>query len=266
MNGEVIMNIIKPSTDWYRKIWTLDIKNQLWVEKTNEQVDFIIESLNLTGSETILDLACGYGRHSLELARRGYHVTGIDITEEYISDAIEKASNESLSVEFHHMDIRDLLNTDELHNKFDVVLNLADGAIGYLEDDSENLKIFRVISKCLRKGGRSLIDIVSKEHAQMHFPKRSWKVGNSSISLASFDFDEKTNRMTYCGFSFQFGEVVKLPKNSVANGYTRLYNYDEVNKIFKELHIEIKHTYGDYDINIKSSHRSIQLLLVSKKI
>ena len=49
----------------------------------------MIDQLKLQGNEKILDLACGYGRHSLELARRGYDVTGIDITSEYIEYATE---------------------------------------------------------------------------------------------------------------------------------------------------------------------------------
>lgn len=57
------------NADWYKNIWTLDIKNQSWVEETEKQVVFIIDSLSLTGNERILDLACGFGRHSLESAR-----------------------------------------------------------------------------------------------------------------------------------------------------------------------------------------------------
>lgn len=63
---------MKPmENDWYKKIWTLDIQNQSWVEDTKRQIDFVIEKLHLKGDEKILDLACGFGRHSLELARRG---------------------------------------------------------------------------------------------------------------------------------------------------------------------------------------------------
>lgn len=74
-------------TDWYKHGWTLDVKNQSWVEDTENQIDFIIKTLNLTGKERILDLACGYGRHSLSFARKGYSVVGVDITPEYIDDA-----------------------------------------------------------------------------------------------------------------------------------------------------------------------------------
>ena len=72
------------------KNWTLDIQNMSWVEDTNRQVDFLIKQLHLKGTEKILDLACGFGRHSLEFARRGYDVTGIDITPAYIDYGMQE--------------------------------------------------------------------------------------------------------------------------------------------------------------------------------
>ena len=137
------------SSDWYKKIWTLDIQNQSWVEDTKHQVDFLVEKLEIKGNEKILDLACGFGRHSLELARRGYDVTGVDITPEYVEYATTQAQAENLNARFICSDIRDV----NFINQFDIVLNMADGAIGYLENEEENLKIFRIISKALKPGG-----------------------------------------------------------------------------------------------------------------
>ena len=87
-------------SDWYRKIWTLDIQNQSWVENTRRQVDFLVDKLELKGGERILDLACGFGRHSLELARRGFAVTGVDITPDYVRYATQQAQAEQLNARF----------------------------------------------------------------------------------------------------------------------------------------------------------------------
>jgi 2-polyprenyl-3-methyl-5-hydroxy-6-metoxy-1,4-benzoquinol methylase len=51
-----------------------------WVEHTKDEIDFIIDIMNLSGTERILDLACGFGRHAIELSRRGFLVVGVDIT------------------------------------------------------------------------------------------------------------------------------------------------------------------------------------------
>jgi len=82
------------NSDWYKNIWTLNIKNDSWVEDTQNQVEFIIKTLDLKGNERILDLACGFGRHALSFARKGFRVTGVDITKAYIEDAICTAKAE----------------------------------------------------------------------------------------------------------------------------------------------------------------------------
>lgn len=166
--------------DWYKKIWTLDIQDQSWVEDTKRQVDFLIEKLQMKGTERILDLACGFGRHSIELARRGYDVTGVDITPEYIEYATKQAKTEKLNAGFICSDIRNV----SFHNEFDVVLNMADGAIGYLENEEENLKIFHVISEALKSGGRHFMDIMNGSYAETHFPCRLWAAGEKCLTLS----------------------------------------------------------------------------------
>ena len=149
--------MISKKDTWYKEGWSLDIKKQSWTEETKRQVDFLIQTLKLTGDERILDLACGFGRHSLEFARRGFSVVGVDITKAYVEDAILQAEKEQLPADFLHMDIREVSFKEE----FDVVLNMADGAIGYLENEEENLKIFDVVAKALRPGGKHVMDIMS---------------------------------------------------------------------------------------------------------
>ena len=80
--------------------------------------------------------------------------TGIDITPAYIDYANEQAKKENLNAKFICQDIR----TITFDKEFDVVLNMADGAIGYLEDDGENHKIFSVIAKALKNGGKPSSD------------------------------------------------------------------------------------------------------------
>ena len=96
-----MFNMFKePDPQWYKKIWSLDMKDMSWVEHTKEEIDFIIDIMELSGSERVLDLACGFGRHAVELARRGYPVVGVDITDEFIKEAKKIASLENLKIEF----------------------------------------------------------------------------------------------------------------------------------------------------------------------
>jgi len=249
-------------SDWYKHGWSLDIKNQSWTEDTENQVSFIIKALDLKGGEKILDLACGYGRHSLSLARRGFTIVGVDITKEYIDDATCNANEENLNATFIHDDIRNLNYTEE----FDVVLNLADGAIGYLENDMENLKIFDVAIRALKSGGKHFIDICNADHAERFFPKKHWEVGNKSLALAQFEWNKKTRCMKYGGWSIPYGEIAEPPKINMDNeNPTRLYSLEELKTIYTLRGMKIIASYSNY-YGKKSTNKELQLLTYSQKL
>jgi len=244
---------------WYKKIWSLDIKNNSWVEDTENQVDFIIKILELKGTERILDLACGYGRHVLSLARRGFQVVGVDITKDYIDDAVKTAKEENLDIEFICSDIRGI----NFKNEFDIVLNLADGAIGYLETDEENLKIFDVIANALQSGGKHFMDVCNAEHAELYFPKRDWQIGKKEIALAAFEWIPETRRMLYGGGSLAFGEIAQRIDVTPSNP-TRLYSKTELSVIFKERGMEIVSAFSNY-YGKPDSNKELQLMVFSIK-
>lgn len=247
-------------SDWYKKIWTLDIKEQSWVEDTKRQVDFLIKKLGLNGGERILDLACGFGRHSLELAHRGFDVTGVDITTQYIEYAAEQVDKEKLNARFICSDIRDV----SFENEFDVVLNMADGAVGYLENDVENLKIFSVVSKALKSGGKHFMDIMNASYANTHFPCKMWDAGEKSLTLSNFEWDIETKTLIYGQLDYRYGEPLPKPEMTAGNPI-RLYSLDEVKNIFSSLELEVYDSYSDFS-GKPSSDNDIQLMVCSKKL
>lgn len=255
-----LKRIISTDASWYKKIWTLDIKNMSWVEETPSQVDFIWDALTLTGKERILDLACGFGRHSLELARRGCSVIGVDITKEYVDDANESARAEGLDATFYLGDIREARYQDE----FDIVLNLADDAIGYLETDAENEKIFQVASRALKRGGKHLIDICNGAYARKHFPKRHWVVGNNMISLADFDWDDEKSLMYYGDLQLAFGKELEKPSEFYSNP-TRLYDVEELKGIYRSNSMKLLSHYGDFDMKVPGTDDVFQMQVVAQK-
>ena len=247
------------NTDWYKEIWSLDIKNLSWVEETEAQVDFIIKELKLTGAEKILDLGCGFGRHSLALAQRGFDVTGVDITQVYISDAISSTSKLNLNTNFICSDIIDV----KFENEFDVVLNIADGAIGYLENDDENLKIFDVISASLKPDGKSFIDICNAAYATTHFPKKTWEAGKKALSLAEFDWDNDNKRMLYGSYEYKYGEPATFPRYEAVS--MRLYAKEEIKDILTQRNMKIISTYSDFQ-GQPDSNDTMQLMIYSLKL
>lgn len=252
---------MKPmDSDWYKKIWTLDIRDQSWVEDTVRQVDFLVEKLALRGDEKILDLACGFGRHGLELARRGFHVTGVDITPAYIDFAEQQAKREHLPAKFICADVREV----SFDGTFDVVLNMADGAIGYLENDEENLKLFRVVSRALKPGGRHFMDIMNGDYARTHFPCKLWDAGEKCLTLSNFEWDSDTSTMIYGQLDFPYGKPLPVPEMAEGNPI-RLYTLDEIRRIFGQLGLEVLETFADFS-GKRASVNEIQLMVCSRKM
>ena len=237
--------------------WTLDIKNSSWTEDTENQVEFIIKTMQLCGGERILDLACGYGRHALALARRGFDVVGVDFTPSYIDDAI---SNAPPNARFICADIRDV----GFEGEFDVVLNMGGGAIGYFETDEENLKTFDVIARALKPGGKHFMDVCNAEHAERHFPKRHWEVGKKALALAEFEWFPETRRWCYNGWDILFGEVAQPPAVKPIKPGTRLYTKNELREILRARGMEIDNTFSNYYGN-PDTRKELQLMVCSRK-
>lgn len=246
--------------DWYKEGWTLDIKNHSWTEETKLQIDFLIHTLHLSGNERILDLACGFGRHSLELARRGFSVVGVDLTKAYVEDAILQAKSEHISAEFFHKDIRDI----DFREEFDVVLNMADGAIGYLENEKENLKIFDVVAKALRPGGKHVMDIMSADYADTHFPCNLWDMGEKGITLSKFEWDKESKIMLYGQNDFSYGDVLTSPCFEKGDPL-RLYHREEIRQIMKERNMKVKQVFGKFD-GTPANENEIQMIVISEKL
>ena len=94
---------------------------------TVAEVDSLIELAGVASGARVLDVGCGPGRHALELARRGFHVVGVDISQTFVELAKESAAAESLTAaEFQVGDARNL----QFDNEFDLVISLCQGAFG----------------------------------------------------------------------------------------------------------------------------------------
>jgi len=133
------------------------------------EIDKIMALLNLRSGCRILDLCCGIGRHSLELARRGFSVTGVDITPRYLKKAKAKAKKEKLEIEFVLEDMRKFRR----QNRFDAVINLFT-SFGFFEDQKDDYKVARNTYISLKKGGVFLLDLIGKEVLARNFCPRDW--------------------------------------------------------------------------------------------
>jgi len=142
---------------------------------TTQEVDFILETTGAEAGSAFIDVGCGPGRHSLELARRGMHVTGVDVSQDFIDIAQRQAAAESLfNTEFQRLDARDLSNHASLHAKFDFAICLCQGAFGLMVDDQHDVEILAGIRRSLKDNGVLVLSAFNayfsvKHHADADF-------------------------------------------------------------------------------------------------
>lgn len=162
-------------------------------------------------------------------------------------------------VDFLCMDIREI----PFEGEFDVVLSMADGAIGYLENDAENLKIFTAVSKALKPGGKYFMDIMNGSYADQHFPCRLWDAGQKCLTLSAFEWNRETRVMLYGQRDYEYGQPLTRP--DIDEGHPiRLYTLAEITDILSSHGMEVFGVYADFDGTV-SSDQHIQLLICAEK-
>ncbi|MBN2725832.1 class I SAM-dependent methyltransferase [Candidatus Mcinerneyibacteriota bacterium] len=132
-------------------------QNLLDEEASEKEVDEILLRTTRRPGKRILDVACGFGRHSNLLAGKGFRVTGVDTNPEFLKMARERASKEDVSPEYIEMDMREL----PFEKEFDMALSLFT-SFGYFPD-AENEKVLDGISRALVPGGAFVLDIVNRD-------------------------------------------------------------------------------------------------------
>jgi ubiquinone/menaquinone biosynthesis C-methylase UbiE len=171
--------------------WLDEIALHLPEEGASGQVDFVVEQLGLTPGARVLDVACGHGRHSLELARRGFRVTGVDLSSRSLELAREAAERESLDVEFVRRDAREL----DFDAEFDAAINLYSSVIGYFQDDADNQEVLNRVARALVPGGRFLIDTVNGFALGRRYQDTMWNdLESGGVMLHRGSFDLLTGR------------------------------------------------------------------------
>ena len=150
---------------YYKEIW-----RHIFPEKTTlAEVDFIIKDSNLNAGNAVLDVMCGYGRHSLELAKRGIKVTAVDNLADYINEIKEKSEAGNLEIECFCEDVLEM----ELDKQYDAAICMGNSLQFFNEE--ETLRLLSNISAHLKPGGKFFINTWSiAEIAMKDFKDKSW--------------------------------------------------------------------------------------------
>ena len=150
---------------YYKDIW-----RHIFPEKTTlAEVDFIFDASKLNTESHLLDIMCGYGRHSIELAKRGVHVSAIDNLPDYINEIKEKAAVQNLDIDCICADVLEV----QIDKKFDAVICMGNSLQFFNEEDT--LRVLTNISDHIKPGGKFYINTWSlTEIAVKNIKEKSW--------------------------------------------------------------------------------------------
>ncbi len=209
-------------------------------ERTNTEIDFLLAQTQSTPGHLILDVGCGPGRHSIELARRGYRVVGIDPSEAMIVAAKERAKEAGVNPEFIQAHGEDFLT----EYKFDAAICLFT-TLGQINDDASSPKInnhplLNQISQVLVPGGPFVLEV----------PQKKWVVNTLKDSDHFGDDRNYTDiQRAYDPESNILSETFRLVSPGETNQFFlryHLYDVDEIHIFLNNAGFEVLHTYGDY--------------------
>jgi SAM-dependent methyltransferase len=231
-------------------------KKQSLDERTKSEVEGVIRLLSLKSKAGILDCPCGYGRHSIELARQGYKVTGSDINSIHLKKAIEDAEARSTQVSFIKESMLDL----EYASQFDAVINMF-YSFGFFDTDDENEKVLKNFYNALKQGGKLLM------HTDVNIPR---------ILSGKYKGDEERNLVT--GKTLRVVDsynpetkringawIIKSEGKEERKDYSvRVYFRKEFEELCKKIGFSSVVTYSDWQGNEYSENKEDMIVVATK--
>lgn len=223
-------------TPWYKESFGEDyllVYKHRSQEEAEQQVAAILPLLQLTSEDRILDLCCGTGRHAAALAKKGFDVTGLDLSDVLLSHA--RRQQDRWPVTYVQGDMRELPFPNQ---SFDVVLNLFT-SFGYFVEDHENERVLREIARVLAPKGRFFIDFLNREHVRQHLNPLSVREENGLTIReerhVDGDYVKKTITIAEDGDERVYYERVKM------------YTCDDMLKMAEQAGLHVERVLGDYD-------------------
>jgi len=250
---------------WYEALFEnygLKYENENFTKGTLGECDFIEQEINYNKRTRILDIGCGTGRHSRELAKRGYSVTGIDLSESLLNRAKELADKEKLNINFQIQDAREL----KFANEFDLVIMLCEGAFPLMETDEMNYQILQNATKALKDGGKliftTLNGLFPLFHSVKDFLAAHSEDGNAVSDNTTFDL------MTFREHSTTYVED-DLGNKKTLECNERYYVPSEIIWLLKSLRYQKINIYGAklgmFSSNDKLTTEDFEMLVTANK-
>lgn len=182
-----------PMKPWYEELFedfADGYDREEYTKGTIGEVDFIEKEAGFDKTIRILDVGCGTGRHSIELAARGYPVTGIDLSEAQLAKARKVAAARNLDIPFIRLDARDF----DFYGEFDLAIMMCEGAFPLMETDEMNFRILQNAFNSLNERGKLIFTTLNGLFPLFHSVKDFVNAGTSGNVTSGNTFDIMTFR------------------------------------------------------------------------
>jgi SAM-dependent methyltransferase len=231
------------SAEWF-EVFFNEVYPECWgggdpfrPEHTPKEADFVVAALGLEPPAHVLDLACGHGRHCLALARKGFRMTGVDLTERFLQAGRQAAQEAGLEIEWIRQDMRRI----EFDSEFDAAINMF-SAFGYFEDDNDDLEVLKRVARALKPRGKFFIDVVNRDSIMAHFePCAVLQDTGEMLVVERRHFDPLT------GINHSALAVVKGGERRDYEVKCRLFNLTEMRRLLTLAGLRFERAYGSYE-------------------
>jgi len=235
--------------NWFKTWFNTSYYHILYQNRNDEEAQFFIKNitsfLKIKQGDSLLDLGCGKGRHSIYLNSLGFDVTGADLS----SNSIQHAKQfENDHLRFFEHDMR-----DPFTSKFDTIFNLFT-SFGFFEDDIEDLLVLTNIKNGLKQHGTAVIDFMNAKKVIANI------VPKETVTRGNIDFQIKRR--------FEKGFIIKdisFFADGTAHHYTervKCLDYNKIETFLEKAELRIVNAFGDYDLSDFNADQSNRLILV----
>ena len=243
---------------WFEEIFDDDYLRTLpflTPRQTEREAQFVHESLQIPAGGALLDLACGYGRHAMEVAAKGYKVTGLDLSLPLLIRAADAARRVGVNVNFIHGDMREMT----FENEFDGAYCMFT-SFGYFDDDT-NRKVAANLARAIKPGGKLLVEVVNRDYIVRDLPTRVWWQGDGCVVLEEVDFNYFSSRIqVQRSIIFEDGRQLEQEIS------IRAYSLHEIGKVLHHSGFRVTEVSGGLSLRGKFfGANSRQLIVVAEK-
>ncbi len=240
---------------WFKDWFNSPYYHQLYAHRDEQEaaafIDNLVAHLKPIAGAKMLDVACGKGRHSMQLAASGFDVTGIDLSSESIAEAL-KSEGEHLHFYEHDMRLPFWINY------FDIVFNFFT-SFGYFKTQREHDNAIRSIAEAIKPNGIFVMDYLNvKFSSSQTIAESAQQIGNTTYTISKWSDDHHFYKKIMV-------EDAALAKPMQYTEKVAKFTLSDFEKMFAKQGLKIKEVFGDYRFGKYDEVTSARLIMIAEK-